>query len=107
MLAKIGKKEGFRVKIIEDYVWTITTSQTACPNAGVLDIGEIGYRILTERECWRLMGFSDEDFDAVLKTHPGRSGSLNGTMYKLAGNSIVVDVLEAIFKELLKNETIV
>jgi DNA (cytosine-5)-methyltransferase 1 len=101
------KKGEFRVKVIKDCTWTITTRQISCPNSGVLDIGDGEYRILTEKECWRLMGFSDEDFEAVLKVHPGRSGTLNGAMYKLAGNSIVVDVLEAIFKELLKTEVVV
>lgn len=55
-----------------------------------------GYRIrkLTPRECWRLMGVKDEQFD---KLHD----LSNTQLYKLAGNSIVVNVLEAIFKNLL------
>lgn len=58
---------------------------------GTLD----GYRIrkLTPRECWRLMGFSDEDFDKAQST-----GMSNTQLYKQAGNSIVVNVLEAIIK---------
>ena len=54
------------------------------------------YRIrkLTPRECWRLMGFSDKDFDAAQKVNS------NTQLYKQAGNSIVVNVLEGIFKEL-------
>lgn len=59
------------------------------------------YRIrkLTPRECWRLMGVKDEQFD---KLH----GISNSQLYKLAGNSIVVDVLMGIFKNLfLKNES--
>lgn len=56
-----------------------------------------GYRIrkLTPKECWRLMGFSDEAFDKAQKVNS------NTQLYKQAGNSIVVNVLEAIFKELL------
>ena len=60
---------------------------------GVLD----GFRIrkLTPKECYRLMGFDDADYDkaaaVISKTQ----------LYKTAGNSIVVDVLEAILKELL------
>ena len=52
-------------------------------------------RKLTPKECFRLMGFSDEDFDKASK--------FNSTtqLYKQAGNSIVVNVLMAIFKELL------
>lgn len=53
-------------------------------------------RKLTPRECWRLMGFSDEDFDRAKA-----AGISDTQLYKQAGNSIVVDVLMAIFKELL------
>lgn len=48
-------------------------------------------RRLTEKECWRLMGFDDEDFEKA------RHGVSSGQLYKQAGNSIVVNVLEAIF----------
>jgi len=48
-------------------------------------------RKLTEREYWRLMGFTDEDFDKASKV------SSRTQLYKQAGNSIVVPVLEAIF----------
>lgn len=57
------------------------------------------YRIrrLTPLECWRLMGFSDEDFKAA------EENKLNSDtqLYAQAGNSIVVNVLEAIFGEML------
>lgn len=60
---------------------------------GVMD--GIRIRKLTPKECYRLMGFDDSDFDKA-------SAVLSNTqLYKTAGNSIVVDVLEAIFKELL------
>lgn len=54
------------------------------------------YRIrkLTPRECWRLMGFSDEDFDKA------QAVNSNSQLYKQAGNSIVVNVLMAIFNNL-------
>lgn len=57
-----------------------------------------GYRIrkLTPLECWRLMDFTDEEFYAAQL-----SGVSNSQLYKCAGNSIVVAVLQAIFKELL------
>lgn len=61
---------------------------------GVLD----GFRIrkLTPRECYRLMGFDDASFDKA-------SAVLSNTqLYKTAGNSIVVNVLEAILKELIR-----
>lgn len=54
------------------------------------------YRIrkLTPRECWRLMGFSDEDFDKA------QAVNSNSQLYKQAGNSIVKDVLMAIFRQM-------
>lgn len=56
------------------------------------------YRIrkLTPKECWRLMGFSDASFERAQQ-----SGMSNSQLYKQAGNSIVVDVLEAILRNLL------
>ena len=54
-------------------------------------------RKLTPRECFRLMGMRDDDIDKIQE-----AGISNTQQYKLAGNSIVVDVLEAIFKNLFK-----
>lgn len=61
---------------------------------GTLD----NYRIrkLTPKECWRLMGFADEDFEKAKN-----AGVSNSQLYKQAGNSIVVNVLEAILRRLL------
>ncbi len=58
----------------------------------------VPYRIrkLTPKECWRLMGFADEDVDSAIS-----AGMSNAQLYKQAGNSIVVNVLEAIFGELI------
>lgn len=52
-------------------------------------------RKLTPRECWRLMGFTDEDFDKAKEVNSDTQ------LYKQAGNSIVVNVLMAIFKQML------
>lgn len=56
-----------------------------------------GFRIrkLTPKETFRLMGFSDNDFDAAQN-----AGISNSQLYKQAGNSIVVDVLYYIYREL-------
>jgi len=51
-------------------------------------------RKLTPRECFRLMGVSDADIDKIQA-----SGISNSSQYKLAGNSIVVDVLFHIFRK--------
>lgn len=56
-------------------------------------------RKLTPRECWRLMGFGDEDFDKARGI-----GTSDTQLYKQAGNSIVVNVLEAVFKNLFRVE---
>lgn len=50
-------------------------------------------RKLTVRECWRLMGWKDEQFDKI-------KGISNAQLYKQAGNGIVVTVLEAIFRQM-------
>ena len=52
-------------------------------------------RKLTPKECFRLMGVDDEDIDKIQ-----RAGISNSSQYKLAGNSIVVDVLYHIFRKL-------
>jgi DNA (cytosine-5)-methyltransferase 1 len=48
------------------------------------------------RMCWRLMGFTDEDFDKASKVNDDKA------LYNQAGNSIVVNVLEKIINNLLK-----
>jgi len=104
MLKKIGpsdSKFGGRLTPIAEYAWTVTTKQMRCPNSGIIPINDTQYRLLTERECWRLMGFDDDDYNNALKEHPGINGKLNGILYHQAGNSMVVDVLEAIFKRLV------
>ena len=57
---------------------------------------ESGLRIrkITPKEAWKLMGFDKEDFEKASKVTP------NSQLYKQAGNSIVVNVLEAIMKKL-------
>lgn len=103
MLRAINKRNNFGggLKPIEEYSWTITTKQNRCPNSGIIPIGNGQYRLLTELECWRLMGFDDEDYYKVANEHITRKNNTNGTLYKQAGNSIVVQVLEAIFKQVI------
>ena len=92
-----------RLKVIDKFAYTISTKQVRIPNSGIIDLGNGKYRYLTERECFRLMGFDDEDFNKLKAIYPGRKGKLSSILYKQAGNSIVVNVLEAILKEILKN----
>lgn len=80
----------------KDFMQTIKTSiDTSNMNMIYTD-----YRIrkLTPRECFRLMGVKDEDFDKIAQNQS------NASLYHLAGDSIVVNVLMAIFKQMLKGE---
>ncbi len=63
----------------------------------------VGYKIrkLTPKECWRLMGFDDEDIDKCINI-----GISNTQLYKQAGNSIVTNVLYYIFKNLFNIQEI-
>lgn len=56
---------------------------------------QVRIRKLTPREYWRLMGFTDEDFDKAKEVNSDTQ------LYKQAGNSIVVQVLESIFKQMI------
>lgn len=89
VLKYVGEKGIKRADIIKDYANTITCKVMRTP-AQVIDLGNGKYRYLTERECWRLQGFSDSDFEAALKAHPGIEGKLNGALYKQAGNKQAV-----------------
>ena len=62
------------------------------------DKTELRIRKLTPIEVWRLMGFDDEDFEKASKVNS------NAQLYKQAGNSIVVNVLEAILRNLLNQK---
>lgn len=55
-------------------------------------------RKLTPKECWRLMGFDDDAFEKAEKVNS------NAQLYKQAGNSIVVNVLERILENLIEKD---
>ncbi len=85
------------LKIIDDKVYTITTRQDRIPNSGVIDLGNGKFRLLTEKECWLLQGYSEADFEVAAKV------SSKTQLYKQAGNSIPVPIFESLFKVLLKD----
>jgi DNA (cytosine-5)-methyltransferase 1 len=58
-------------------------------------------RRLTPKECWRLMGFTDEEYESAAMVNS------KSALYAQAGNSIVVNVLTEIIKELLKSEDVI
>ena len=58
-------------------------------------INNLRIRKLTPKECFRLMGVKDEDYERIA------ANQSNASLYHLAGDSIVVNVLMAIFKEMI------
>lgn len=73
-------------------------------------ITNLRIRKLTPLECWKLMGFNDNDFNVAKKAlndtfYKGKDKS-NSQLYKQAGNSIVVNVLFEIFKNLFNDKEI-
>lgn len=99
----IGHKGIKRATVIEDFAYTITTRQDRTP-AQVIDCGEGRYRYLTERECWRLQGYTDADFEAAAAVQK-RVGRYTMALYRQAGNSIAVPIFESIFRKIILNET--
>lgn len=88
---------------------TITTKQDRHPNSGVIKYshhmkGKCDFRYLTPRECFILMGFDEQDFQILLdnnfKSNKTRMFFSDSKLIKMAGNSIVVPVLEEIFKQI-------
>lgn len=88
---------------------TITTKQDRNPNSGVIDYdsgrpGKSIFRYLTPRECFMFMGFDEEDYQKLIENDfnisSNRSFFAYSKLYRLAGNSIVVNILECIFKQL-------
>jgi DNA (cytosine-5)-methyltransferase 1 len=100
VLSAIGEKGIRRATVIKDYAFTITTRQDRTP-AQVVDMGSGNYRYLTERECWRLQGYSDEDFNRAASVHE-RKGRYSTALYHQAGNSIPVTIFESLFDVLLE-----
>jgi site-specific DNA-cytosine methylase len=84
------------VTVRKDFtVATLTTDGSSPKKNNRIMETDFRIRKLTPLECWRLMGFDDADFYKAQK-----SGISNSQLYKQAGNSIVVNVLEKIFKNL-------
>jgi len=114
-----GNGFGFKPLTPKDIAHTITTGEGYRSNSSyILEIaktsfdsdrvGQVGViiidgesysiRHLTPRECFRLFGFTEEQIDRVFSLVIGKKNISNCTLYKIAGNSIVVPVLSEIFK---------
>lgn len=94
-----------------DFVRTITTKQDRNPNSGNLyyDSGIEGkskFRYLTPRECLLFMGFTDDDYENIVKKNPEihKNSVLfpRDKIIRMAGNSIPVKLLEGIFYQIIK-----
>ena len=92
-----------RATVIKDFAYTITTRQDRTP-AQVIDCGNGRYRYLTELECWRLQGYTDEDYKRARAVQK-RVGRYRMALYKQAGNSIAVPIIESMFRKIILNET--
>lgn len=79
----------------EPRVYSETAPTLRSERFGLLVSEVFKIRKLTPRECWRLMGFDDTDIQKCIN-----AGISDSQLYKMAGNSIVVNVLSAIFKTL-------
>ena len=98
----IGQTGIKRATVIKDYAFTITTRQDRTP-AQVIDCGGGRFRYLTELECWRLQGYTDEDFQRAKAVHK-RNGRYYTALYKQAGNSIAVPIFESIFRKIILSQ---
>lgn len=93
-------------RVVDTNYISPTVKENHGKTTGIVENELPQYRIrkLTPKECWRLMGFSDDDFekakDALNKKFYKGKDKSNSQLYKQAGNSIVTDVLYYIFKEL-------
>ena len=102
-----GNNKGVTVKTIGNYSPSNHNASRIVDNDGIAPtvmenhgtvtatINNLRIRKLTPKECWRLMGFNDDDFEKAEKVNS------NTQLYKQAGNSIVVNVLMAILSNLL------
>lgn len=87
--------DAFNEKVIKSGVSpTITTRPEGKKTAVLPMTAEYRIRKLTPRECWRLMGYTDTDFEKASKVVS------NSQLYKQAGNAIVKQVLMAIFLQM-------
>lgn len=95
----------------KEHARTITTKQDRHPNSGIIEykneeLTNINkkYRNLTPRECFLLMGFKEEQYDLLMENNieigHGRKILPYSKLLQLAGNSIVVQVLESIFSQI-------
>ena len=89
-----------RTTVLDNFAYTVTTRQDRTP-AQVVRLEDGRYRFLTEKECWRLQGYSDADFFRAVTANVAPYGKMNRVLYHQAGNSIPVPIFESLFKVIL------
>ena len=82
---KTIRQQGRWIKEPNEPMFTLTVQD----RHGILRYGRV--RKLTPRECWRLQGFTDEQFNKAAAT-----GLSDGRLYKMAGNAVSVPVVSAV-----------
>lgn len=107
--------EGNVVNPQHKFIRTITTKQDRHPNSGNLyfDSGISGrgkFRYLTPRECFLFMGFTDKDYDRIVANNPEIHKNTKlfprDKLIRMAGNSIPVKLLEGIFYQIKKLDSL-
>ena len=89
------RPEGFKTAVL----CVVNQENNTTEQTSTQDIkSSLRIRKLTPKECWRLMDFTDEEFEAAQN-----AGVSKTQLYKQAGNSIVISCLAHIFRELLKD----
>ena len=103
--------KGNKINDAYPVVRTITTKQDRNPNSGNLYFdseieGKSKFRYLTPRECLLFMGFTDKDYENIIKSNPEfHKGSVlfpRDKIIRMAGNSIPVKLLEGVFYQIIK-----
>ena len=95
---------------VQDTIKTITTKQDRHPNSGLVLYpshaqGKAPYRNITPRECFLLMGFDESDFQTLIDNEFLSKSKVfysKEKLIKMAGNSIVVNVLEEVFRQIIE-----
>jgi DNA (cytosine-5)-methyltransferase 1 len=89
--------DAYNKKVIKNGISPTLTTRPEGFKTAILPIQDLRIRKLTPKECFRLMGVRDEDFEKCAKNQS------NASLYHLAGDSIVVDVLCHIFNQFFKD----
>lgn len=92
-----SRMRGEMKDIQENNISPTLDTRADCLGIVVKPFSNLRIRKLTPKECWRLMGISDDDFNKARL-----SGMSNSQLYKQAGNGICINVFEAILRELIK-----